>query len=611
MSYKSLNLKISIILIVFGVFLLTILFVIVVPKMEKERNNHNTQQIENMITLTTHQIKLVTKAIQDSGENRKHYVQSLLAAKIESIHDKLINLDSSSKVEYLNLAAKDLNCNLYITDNKKNILYQTSDEYLNEKYIKDDNWITLKDTQKTICPVHTKEIIYSKYFKTSDDNLVLRCNPSIFTNSIGIESKLKKDIQHSFSLTQDMHKGKIYLMWVNENEIKKNEALYQKNDDRYYNNKYCVSKISNLNFPRTGLLSAKEILEGVDKEPIKHMLDKEEDKGNYIYPALTWVKSIQKSEDKRLLFITTVLEDDFHSNEDSSFWKILPTSLLALFGAILVGLFIFRRLFKTMNILTNTVKEINAGNLDVRSNIKGKDDIGLLGTTFDNMLDTIEKDIEVLDKKVTQRTSELQSSLDEKEILLREIHHRVKNNLAMTIELIKIQKIKLKDSTTKLALGDIQERIHVMELLHRKLYESKNLSSINITKYVNELVDDISYSYIEDKNIKINVSIDDSYLMDIEHALPCGLIINECLTNSLKHAFINDNGEVNISLVKAENYYILKVSDNGKGIDPSINIKTSKTLGLRLISSIARGQLLGTIEYENKGGASFIIKFKF
>jgi two-component sensor histidine kinase len=264
-----------------------------------------------------------------------------------------------------------------------------------------------------------------------------------------------------------------------------------------------------------------------------------------------------------------------------------------------------------MSILTNTAKEVNEGNLNIRSDIKGKDDIGLLGTTFDNMLDTIEKDINVLDKKVEERTSQLQSSLDEKEILLREIHHRVKNNLAMTIELIKIQKIKIKDSTTKVALGDIQERIHVMELLHRKLYESKNLSSINITKYINELVSDISQSYVESRNIKIDIKIDESYFMDIEHALPCGLIINECLTNSIKHAFIDNTGKIEISLVKVDQCFILKIEDNGVGIDKSINIKTSKTLGLRLISSIVRGQLLGTIDYETKNGASFTIKFKF
>mgnify|MGYP005988551429 CR=1 FL=1 len=612
MSYKSLNLKISIILVVFGAFLLTILFVLIVPKMEKERLNHSTKQIENMINLTTYQIKLATKAIQESGENRKYYTKSLLETKVENIHHKLESLKKSEKQNYLAKTAKTLNCNLYIVNKNKNILFQSSNKYLDKNYIEDETWNIIEEKKQTVCPKPAKQIIYSKNFHTNDDMLVLNCNPKILSGSINLEYKLKKDIQHSFSLTNDMHKGKIYLMWIDINKAKNSSVpLYQTNDDRYYNNKYCVSKISNLDFPKTGLLTGKEILNAIDKAPIKHFLDKKGDSGHYIYPAITWVKSIEQSKDRNLLFITTILEEDFHSNEDSSFWKILPTSLLALFTAILVGLFIFRRLFNTMNILTDTAKEINEGNLNVRSNIRGKDDIGLLGTTFDNMLDTIEKDIEVLDNKVAKRTNELQTSLDEKEILLREIHHRVKNNLAMTIELIKIQKIKIKDSTTKIALGDIQERIHVMELLHRKLYESKNLSSINITKYVNELVYDISMSYMENKNIKINVNIDKSYLMDIEYALPCGLIINECLTNSLKYAFKEDKGEVNILLIKENEYFILKINDNGKGIEKSINIKTSKTLGLRLISSIVRGQLLGTIEYENNNGASFIIKFKF
>jgi len=613
MSYKSLNLKISIILIAFGSFLLTVLFVIVVPKMEKERKNHTTQQVENMITLTTHQIKLATKAISESGENRKYYTQSLLAAKVENIHHKLDSLNSSLKEKYLEEEAEKISCNLYVIDENKKILLKSSNEYLDKNYIKKDKWNIISDKQATICPKYANQIIYSNSFKDNDEMLVLTCNPKIMSNtSVGLEDKLKKDIQHSFSLTSDIHKGKIYLMWINKDKVQNSKkSLYEKGDDRYYNNKYCVSKISNFDFPKTGLLTGKQILEATDKEPIKHFLDKDNDKDNYIYPAFTWVKLIKQTKNKDLLFITTVLEEDFHSNDDLSFWKILPASLFALFAAILVGLFIVRKLLKTMNIITDTAKMINEGNLNIRSNIKGDDDIGILGITFDNMLDTIEKDIEVLDNKVMKRTSQLQSSLDEKEVLLKEIHHRVKNNLAMTIELIKIQKIKLKDPITKTALGDIQERIYVMELLHRKLYESKNLSSINIPKYINELVADISQSYDENKNIKIDVNIDKSYFMDIEYALPCGLIINECLTNSIKHAFSGDAGYIEISLIKDNEYFILIIKDNGKGIDKNINIQTSKTLGLRLISSIVRGQLLGTVEYKNNKGACFTIKFKF
>jgi len=612
MKYKSLNVKIALIFVALGFFLLIVLFVLIVPKMEKEKTEHTKQQIDNIIMLTTQQLKLTTKFIHVYGENRRDSIKSLLENKMENIQHRLLNIEDKNKYTYINDVSKQLKCDLSILDKNKEIVFSTSNNRFNTKYITEQKWHIVKSDKQTVCPTSAAQIIYSLKSNIKDESLVLACNPRNFEDPMNFEFNLKKDVQDSFALTNDIHKGKIYLMWLDEKKLKgSKQPLYNTNDDRYYNNKYCVSRISNMDFPKTGLLTGTEIIEAIDKDPIRHFLDKDKEKGKFIYPALTWVRSLNHSENNvKLLFITTVLEEDYHNKIDSSFWKILPASLIALFTAILVGLLVFRKIFNTITILGDTARKVIEGNINIRSNIRGKDDIGVLGTTFDSMLDTIEKNIHDLDKTVETRTYELQSSLDEKEILLREIHHRVKNNLAMTIELIKIQKIKLKDNITKTALGDIQERIYVMELLHRKLYESKNLSSIDIRKYIKDLVVDISNGYDEDNNIQIDIDIEESYFMDIEYALPCGLIINECLTNSLKHAFDLKHGKISISLIKEEEYFILKIKDNGKGIDKKINIKTTKTLGLRLISSIVRGQLLGTIEYLSDNGASFIIRFK-
>ena len=612
MKYKSLNVKIALIFVALGFFLLFVLFVLIVPKMEKAKIEHTKQQIDNMIMLTTQQLKLTTKFIHFYGENRRDSIKSILENKMENIQHRLLSVEDKNRFTYIKDVAQQLKCDLSILDKNKQTIFSTTNHDFNTEYITEKKWHTVKSDKLTVCPTSARQIIYSLTTNKKDESLVLSCNPRNFEDPMNFEFNLKKDVQDSFALTNDIHKGKIYLMWLDEKKLKDNkQPLYNTKDDRYYNNKYCVSRISNMDFPKTGLLTGNEILEAIDKDPIRHLLDKENDKGNFIHPALTWVRSLNYSEnDVKLLFITTVLEEDYHSKIDSSFWKILPASLIALFTAILVGLFVLKKIFNSINILGNTARKVNEGNINIRSNIRGKDDVGVLGTTFDNMLDTIEKNIHTLDKTVETRTHELQSSLDEKEILLREIHHRVKNNLAMTIELIKIQKIKLKDNITKAALGDIQERIYVMELLHRKLYESKNLSSIDIKKYIKDLVSDISNGYDEANKIKIDIDIDESYFMDIEYALPCGLIINECLTNSLKHAFDLGSGNITISLIKDAEYYILKIKDNGKGIDPTIDVKTTKTLGLRLISSIVRGQLLGTLEYKNDNGACFIIKFK-
>lgn len=613
MKYNSLNVKILLTLITLGLFLLTLLFVLIIPNMQKVQNDHKTKQIENMIHLTTQQLKLATKAIEEQGKTRRAYVKSIIESKVETIHHKLETIPKKDQKEYLQKVAKELSCKVYLLDKDKNTLIQTTTNKIDTNTIKIDQWNGIKEKRDTVCPKATKQLIYTKPSHDNKELLVLNFNPRVLSNnnSMRFEFKLKKDIQNSFSMMEELHKGKIYLMWLDEiKATKKDTPLYEKNDDRYYNNKYCVSKISNLKFPQTGILTGKQILEAIDKKPIKHLIDKQIDKGNYIHPALTWVRSINGTDNRKLLFITTILEEDFHNQEDSSFWKILPTSLVALLLAIVIGFFIFKRLFTNINILANTAYKVNNGDITIRSNIKGDDDIGILGTTFDKMLDSIEKNIQELDGKVEQRTKELQSSLDEKETLLKEIHHRVKNNLAMTIELIKLQKIKLKDDITKEALTDIQERVFTMELLHRKLYESKDLNSIDFNKYVNELVRDLCSSYKGEKDIQVDIDIKDIN-MNIEYALPCGLIINECITNSFKYAFKNSiKGKIFISLVKQKDEYILKIGDSGEGISENINIHKAKTLGLKLISTIVKNQLLGEFEYSNKMGSMFTISFR-
>ena len=197
----------------------------------------------------------------------------------------------------------------------------------------------------------------------------------------------------------------------------------------------------------------------------------------------------------------------------------------------------------------------------------------------------------------------------EKELLLKEIHHRVKNNLALTIALIKLQQVEIKDKKTKNILKDVQKRIYTMELLHRKLYESSNLDHINFKEYVLNLVYDIETTYSYKQKTKIKINIKDVYL-NIEKAMPCGLILNELITNSFKYAFKNnENPKLKISMKKVKDKYELKVQDNGTGLPANINVYTSNTLGLKLINSISKLQLKGSFIYKNKKGSFFKIVF--
>lgn len=224
------------------------------------------------------------------------------------------------------------------------------------------------------------------------------------------------------------------------------------------------------------------------------------------------------------------------------------------------------------------------------------------------MLDFFENSIKTLDIKVKEKTKKISESLQEKDILLKEIHHRVKNNLALTIGLIELQEEELKDIKTKKALVDIKERIFTMELLHRKLYESKNISFISLKNYVEDLVSVISRSYCNNfDSVDINLEVEDINL-NIEKAMPYAIVLNELITNSFKYAFKdNKNPKLNIKISKNETTLTMIVKDNGKGLKDNFEKISDETLGLKLINTIVKFQLFGEIKYFYEDGAKFFI----
>ena len=281
---------------------------------------------------------------------------------------------------------------------------------------------------------------------------------------------------------------------------------------------------------------------------------------------------------------------------------------MALLISVLFGYFLFKRWIKNIDTLSNTARQICLGKLNLRSNIKGNDDIGVLGVAFDSMLDKLEDNIKNLDSEVENRTIELSNSLKSKEILLKEIHHRVKNNLSLTINFIKLQKFRIQDLSTKEALSNIENRIYTMALLHTKLYESQSLDSINFKNYINQLVQDIKETFENNDEIQISTQIDE-ILLDIDYAMPCGLIINEALINCFKYAFKNKKGAINLSFKSIENSFILEIKDNGIGLKKDFNLKNLDSLGLNLINSIATIQLSGILKIKQTKGTHLIIEF--
>ncbi|MGL5942365.1 MAG: histidine kinase dimerization/phosphoacceptor domain -containing protein [Waterburya sp.] len=189
---------------------------------------------------------------------------------------------------------------------------------------------------------------------------------------------------------------------------------------------------------------------------------------------------------------------------------------------------------------------------------------------------------------------------ENKSILLKEIHHRLKNNLQIVSSLLDLQSTQIKDTEANLLLEKSQTRIQTMALIHEKLYTSASLDQINFAEYVNFLTKYLYDSFIQDiKEIKLNLDIESTYL-NLDLATPCGLIINELVVNSLQHAFVDQStGEIKISFHKFAESYCLIIQDNGSGIPEGIDLgENTQFLGLSLVNSLVKEQLKGTFVIE-------------
>ena len=202
-------------------------------------------------------------------------------------------------------------------------------------------------------------------------------------------------------------------------------------------------------------------------------------------------------------------------------------------------------------------------------------------------------------------------SLKEKEALLQEIHHRVKNNLQVISSLLHMQARAAKDEDVKYALSESINRINAMSLIHSQLYESMNLSEVNMKRFVDNLIGQLFQIYsVQDTRITPNIYVVDC-LLPISIAVPAGLIVNELLTNAFKHAFVNrDTGNIWVSLgVSEDDLVSLAVSDDGVGLPVDFDINSRKTLGLRLVKILTEDQLQGTLEVTGDCGTTFNIDF--
>ena len=230
--------------------------------------------------------------------------------------------------------------------------------------------------------------------------------------------------------------------------------------------------------------------------------------------------------------------------------------------------------------------------------------------------ETLREQNATLEQRVAERTVELQkneealrASLQEKEVLLKEIHHRVKNNMQVISSLLDLQSAKITDPQIYAPFRDSQNRIKSMALIHERLYQAPDLVRVDFTNYLQTLVPRLFESYhITPQHISLRIEAGEVSL-DVGQAVPCGLIVNELVANALEHAFPQDrHGELYLHLEKTASEVLLVVRDDGVGLPPTVDVGATPSLGLQLVQVLTR-QLKGHIKVNRSAGTEFRLRF--
>jgi len=281
---------------------------------------------------------------------------------------------------------------------------------------------------------------------------------------------------------------------------------------------------------------------------------------------------------------------------------------------------------------STTQKISNSGDLETRAEIAGPDEVRTLAASFNAMIDKLKESRDLLETRIAERTMELSkvneqlqeelaerrhaeeqivSALREKDILLKEIHHRVKNNLQIVASMLHLQLGYIEDKGARILFEESQKRVESMSLIHEKLYRTKDLARIDFDDYVNSLVGNLlNLNTGGSERIGIKSAIE-GVTLDVNNAIPCGLIINELVSNALRHAFPEGReGKIDICMRRDHRGNVaLMVGDNGIGFPEDIDFRNTKSLGMQLVISLVN-QLGGVIQLVRREGTSFRIAFR-
>lgn len=235
--------------------------------------------------------------------------------------------------------------------------------------------------------------------------------------------------------------------------------------------------------------------------------------------------------------------------------------------------------------------------------------IGLL-TNYLLLKQKTNKKLTAQQNEIEKKNEALQRLVEEKEWLVKEIHHRVKNNFHIVQGLLGTQSRYLKSEEAINALADSRHRIQAMSIMHQKLYQSEDMSSVNISEYIHELISHLRSSFHTRQSIQFRLDIDPVQL-NASYCIPIGLILNEAITNSIKYAFPDERaGQVSISLKRDQTSIVVTISDNGIGLPAGFDINNPHTMGLRLMNGLSQ-DLEGELRIINDKGATIIVEFEY
>ncbi len=281
-------------------------------------------------------------------------------------------------------------------------------------------------------------------------------------------------------------------------------------------------------------------------------------------------------------------------------------TVAAMAAAVGLGLFLARFIGWPLRMLKEAALAAGRGDLHTAVAIRRSDEIGVLAGAFNQMLAELRAStVHISEQKEVE--SRLRASLDEKELLLKEVHHRVKNNLQVVSSLLSLQAHEAHSPETLRLLDESRHRIRAMALIHEQLYRSDDLSQIDFAVYVEQLAGQLSRSHEGGVRLAVRVEAEPCRL-PLDQAVPCGMIVSELVSNAAKHAFPGrEKGQIVVGFAQQAGQYHLSVQDDGVGV-PAETAVGAESLGLRVVRALVR-QIHGQLHVEGRAGTLFNITF--